>query len=425
MKKAVLLFWFFLLAGLTLGAQQFDVLDQLGRDPRKVFGEEGPHRFDTLTPLTKAPRGYKAFYMSHYGRHGSRYAWRSQTYVTIHNVLEQAAQAGALTPYGEEFRRKYEFFYQLPLINAGDLTPMGEEQLRRIGAFHAKAFPEIFSRGRCVQALSSISRRCILSMGAYSVGLLSDGKARVNLSLSSTHEGMCIIAPPEAPKSMARHFEGEKAEVALESAYDYMQRLNPYQGVVSRLFTDPSCLGRKKDPFLSELWQLYCGYHNYEPRPLFDDLYTPQELLLAWEADNYYTGRGHITGRYAVIPLLEDILSKADTALQDPSVAAHLRFGHDYILESLLCLLNVNGMGTVPTKAEDTKYWFQSYEVPMAANLALVMYRNKAGDILFKVLLNEQEAVLPQLTPVTGPYYRWQDFENWARELLAAHPEIH
>ena len=53
-----------------------------------------------------------------------------------------------------------------------------------------------------------------------------------------------------------------------------------------------------------------------------------------------------------------------------------------------------------------------------------VFYRNKKGDILFKVLQNEVEVAFPQLTPVSGPYYRWSDFKEWAASMMAAHPEI-
>lgn len=46
----------------------------------------------------------------------------------------------------------------------------------------------------------------------------------------------------------------------------------------------------------------------------------------------------------------------------------------------------------------------------MGASLQLVFYRNDAGDVLVKVLVNEKEATLP-LTSVSGPYYRWSDFK--------------
>ena len=81
-------------------------------------------------------------------------------------------------------------------------------------------------------------------------------------------------------------------------------------------------------------------------------------------------------------------------------------------------------MGTIPATPEEAKYWFQSYNIPMAGTLLFVFYKNKKNDILFKVLLNENEATLPDLTPVEGVYYRWSDFRSWAQDILKAHPEI-
>ena len=143
-----------------------------------------------------------------------------------------------------------------------------------------------------------------------------------------------------------------------------------------------------------------------------------------WEASNYYSFYTDITSRYGVIPLLQDILSKADAAIPDPNRAAHLRFGHDYILEGLATLLNINKMGTIPATPEEAKYWFQSYNIPMAGTLLFVFYKNKKDDVLFKVVLNENEATLPDLTPVEGVYYRWSDFRAWADGIIRAHPEI-
>ena len=175
---------------------------------------------------------------------------------------------------------------------------------------------------------------------------------------------------------------------------------------------------------MSELWQLICGYHNYESEPLFDDLLSEEQVLKFWEADNYFSFFTDIKARYGVIPLLEDIIAKAEASFSDPNQAAHLRFGHDYIVEALATLLNINNMGTVPSKSEEAKYWFQNYNIPMAATILFVFYKNKKNDILFKVVFNENEATLPDLTPVQGNYYRWSDFRSWEDKMMEQHPQI-
>ena len=426
MKKILLLALSALLCAFSLQAQQYDVLDQVRQDVRKSRGMEGPHRFDGIVPLTKAPSGYKPFYIGHYGRHGSRYAWNSKTYTLIQEVLEKADKKGVLTPYGKDFRQKYEAFYMEPWINAGDLVPLGFDQHRRIGEFVYKSFPQVFKGEAKVNAVSSTAQRCIVSMGAFNLGLKS-GNPKLQITMGSTHEGMSIIAPPSAPRQLRRRFEGEKAHVEMESVESFAARLAPYDAVLDRLFTDISFLDSfegGKDKFLDELFELYCGYHNYVEEPLFDDLLTEDERVKAWEVSNYYSFREDITSRYSVIPLLEDFIAKGKAAGAGNGPAADLRFGHDYILEGLVTLLNVNNMGNIPATPAEAKYWFQNYNIPMAATMLFVFYKNRKGEVLFKVILNEHEAVLPALTPVTGPYYRWNDFLSWTDTILKAHPEI-
>jgi hypothetical protein len=55
----------------------------------------------------------------------------------------------------------------------------------------------------------------------------------------------------------------------------------------------------------------------------------------------------------------------------------------------------------------------------MACNIQLIFYRptEGSGDILLKVLLNENEARLP-FPAVTGPYYRWTDFRTYFTNKL-------
>ena len=80
-------------------------------------------------------------------------------------------------------------------------------------------------------------------------------------------------------------------------------------------------------------------------------------------------------------------------------------------------------MGTIPATPEEAKYWFQNYNIPMAATLLFVFYKNKKGEILFKPVLNENDAYLPQLTPVKDNFYRWADFRAWNDKLIQEHPD--
>lgn len=424
MKKLMTLFAG-LLSCLLLQAQQYDVVEKVQADIRKAYGMEGPHRLDEFGTLSPAPRGYKPFYISHYGRHGSRYAWNDDTYTLIRDVFKKAEEKDVLTPYGKEFARKYMDFWEVPYINTGDLVPLGYDQHLAIGTFVYEQFPLVFQGRKKVDALSSTGQRCIVSMGAFNAGLLG-GNPKLQIRMQSDHMGMGIIAPPSAPKAIRKKFKGQEEKPRIESVSSFFKRTVNYDGILGKLFTDYSFLDEMEDgeDFMSELWELLSGYHNYVKEPLFDDLLSQEELLKAWEASNYHSFYSDITARYGMIPLLKDIMEKAEASFDDPNRAAHLRFGHDYILEGLLTLLNINNLGVIPDKPEEAKYWFQNYHIPMAGTLLFVFYKNKAGDILFKPVLNENDATLPDLEPVQDNFYRWSDFRAYTDKILQEHPQL-
>jgi len=418
----------FALAALLLSiaalAQNYQVLDEVLSDRRKAAGMEGPYRYPEPV-LTKAPKGYKAFYISHYGRHGSRYAWSSRTYRTLHTVLSDAHDTGLLTPYGESFFARYEEFYPVPLANTGDLVPLGCEQHARIAATMYRNFPEVF-KGACkVEARSSTSSRVIVSMAAFCTSLQKQNP-RIGLTLSSTHTGMCQVVPPSAPAEFRKKYGGMGLpEDRFEKPGAFAHRVADYDGILGKLFTDSSFLKNYEGgdtAFMNELYTFWSNYPNYAPVELFDSLLTPGEACGLWEADNYMSFLTDLDARFNMIPLLEDIVEKADEALAGKDIAADLRFGHDYILEAFNTLLNLNGCGTVPATADEVKYWFQSYNISKAANVQFIFYRAKGKPVLFKVLWNNEEARIPALEAVSGPYYRWDDFRAMASEIIASNP---
>ena len=61
-------------------------------------------------PLTAAPKGYEPFYMSHYGRHGSRWLIGESEYTAPLTTLREAREAGKLTAEGEATLKKIEDF---------------------------------------------------------------------------------------------------------------------------------------------------------------------------------------------------------------------------------------------------------------------------------------------------------------------------
>lgn len=421
MMKRFLILILAVCASLTVEGQIFNVRDIVAADMNKAAGCEGPYRYDAV-PLTPSPKGYVPFYISHYGRHGSRYAWNDGTYTTIKRVLEAAAKSGSLTEEGKVFHDRYMAFYREPLINTGDLTELGYRQHAAIAAAMVAHFPEVFiPQGRFL-ARSSTSPRAIASMASFCTSLQKSAP-KVDISMNSLHTNMIVMNPTEAPDELLQKYRSDFKVPAPDNTTTVASRHQ--DDILDRLFSDRTFLeeigGRNK--FFHELFMLWSGYHNYYDGDLFGNVFTEAELVDFWEAENYRLYLSHSSDRFQMIPLLKDIIEYADSAIAGGSTGADFRFGHDTVLNALIPLLNINGGGFQPDSAADVKYYFQNFNCPKAANLQFVFYKPKKGDgeILFKLLMNESEVTLPQLQAKEGPYYRWADFAAWAEGVIASH----
>ena len=425
MRKSLSALFLFVWA-LCGSAQTYNVLDIVRTDRDKASACEGPYRFDAPA-LTPAPKGYKPFYISHYGRHGSRYAWDSGTYSRLRSQLLAASGAGLLTERGRRLLSDFEAFYEIPLINTGDLVPLGWEQHRRIAETMAHDFPEVFKRGGEVHARVSVSTRALVSMSSFTLALqkMYPGLA---ITADSYHTNLGVTANQSAPRQYAPEFAGRPGLPGGETYAAFAQRKIDFAGILGQLFTDDSFLGGDagRTRFAVDLYDLWCGYHNYSDSDFLEDLFTADQRAALWEVVNYRDYIGHGSNRFKQIVLLQDVEHLADEAIAGRGPRADLRFGHDHVLNGFFPLLNLDGAGYMPDSADEVKYWFQTYRTPMASNIQFILYRPRRsdGEILFKVLHNGHEASLPQLTPVSGPYYRWTDFKEWCASLYAAHPVV-
>ena len=424
MKRQILAVVLLLLT-LVAGAQISNVMDIVREDRQKASGCEGPYRFDAPS-LTPAPKGYKPFYIGGYARHGSRYAWNDQTYSRTRDRLQAAHDAAALTPRGEQLYKDFMDFYLIPYYNTGDLVDLGWEQHTRIGHLMTHEFPTVFKgKGKKITARCSVSGRSIVSMGAFCLALQKDYPA-LEIVENVRQTNMPVTANGGARRELRKPRAGRPHTPGGEGYWAFAKRKTDREAILSRLVTDASVLGDEDHQleFVFDLHDLWGGYHNYTDSDFLEDLFTPQQMADLWEVANYNDFLGHSFNRYNQIELLQDIERLADEAIAGGDHCADFRFGHDYVLNAFYPLLNIGGSAHVPDKADDVKYWFQNYNTPMASNIQFVLYRSKKhpGDILFKVLHNGSEAVLPQFTPVSGPYYRWADFKQWAARLYADHP---
>ena len=106
----------------SLNAQT--VRDDIRRDIL-CAGNNYRHYPEPQKALTPAPAGYVPFYISHYGRHGSRYHNRPDTYEVPWRILSVADKADALTPLGRDVLHRLTRIMNDADERTGEMTPIG------------------------------------------------------------------------------------------------------------------------------------------------------------------------------------------------------------------------------------------------------------------------------------------------------------
>ena len=379
---------------------------------------------------TPAPKGYEPVYLTHYGRHGSRYAYTSRTYTELLDMLEAGAKDGNLTDDGAALREVLGAFWETAQYRVGDLTPKGWEQHRWIAGTMVRSFPSAFRKGSRVDACASTSIRSILSMGACCLTL---AQLCPDIEIYE-HQGLLDVQVT-APNMGRNPFRYEGSVPPLpwqETAEEFFLRTFPeYTRVLARLFKDPEAALGDRSPFMVffHLYMLVAGMESLPDDVRIDvgGIFEPEEFATMWEVDNFERFREYYPYQTACAAIVDDMVAKAEERLAAGSRGADLRFGHDHCLMTLLMLMDIDGAGHVPDTPDDLVYWFQTFRSPMATNLQLVFYtpkRGRGGDILVKLLLNGGEARFGDLVPAAGPYYRWADLKAYLKartDLFVTH----
>lgn len=374
---------------------------------------------------TPAPKGYKPFYISHVGRHGSRYdLGEGSDFSQVAGTLETARAQGLLTAEGEMLlqevslmRKASEGMYEM-------LTQRGCREHRQIAARMMGRFPAVFSSKsrKEVDAVSSVVPRCILSM--------------TNFLLEVTRECPDLQIRTDTGDKYMRYLmhwdsrnRSRQTTVRPDSDRYLQEHLDPSR-LYGVLFTDSSAAREICDPYrfarslfvctsFTETMDLESEVDLYRYFTM-DELYT----LATDHSDRFYAQNGPslLYGDSTAIQgkrMLRDFLEKADAALQPGSSrAVDLRFTHDTALLPFATLIGFSGMEIKALQEEAHRYWYAGDMIPMGSNFQLVFYGNRRqSDVLVKLLYNEKERMIPSLTAVQGPYYRWSDVRGYFLQL--------
>jgi len=357
------------------------------------------------------PEGYKPIFISHYGRHGSRYLTEDKRYTDLIKLFEK----NQLTELGSKTLERIRICWKQAQGRGGDLTRTGEQQHRGIADRMFSNYPDLFRDNAGLIAYSSTSRRCMMSMMAF-CERLKERNPRLTILRDVCEKNMEFIAKPfpeQAALVKDTKQESYKAFAAMK------KKTQMTQGFMARLFVHPEKI---KEPYkwMEELFFLAQNMQDCGRPTELLDIFTANELYSVWRiknASNYLIDGDSPLSRgipfKAAQTLLGHFIKDADKALAEHRTGATLRFGHDTSLLRLLTRMKINECCPATSDLESVALVWQDYNLaPMAANLQVIFYQNAQGNTLVRLLLNENEVHL-NLPATNGAYYDWQAVKNY------------
>ena len=390
--------------------------------PQRASFNTHSYEFIDVTD-TPAPKGYKPFYISHYGRHGSRSDWAgNQTYKVVRDILAKAKADGvALTPAGDSLLRESAYVLEKYDGMDGRLTPRGVREHRELANRMYHRFPEVFQKGsHKLRAVSSTTPRCIVSMNGFTAQLLAL-QPNLNMDLDTGEKFYTYIAQSENRTIRAR----------TQEAMAKRQRHIDAQPVYETLFQNPEEGKKYVQNEGTFLYGIYAVAKIAEANDINDNLfrYLPFDAVYYFHEQNFLNAylnqcNSQLNGDLRLPlnkPLADSLIIQADRVISGATDrAADLTFGHDWPYLGLCSYLGLEGVGDCLSEDEAAAGWMASWNCPFAANLQIIFYRSKKAEdpVLVKFLVNERETAIPALQPVQGPYYNWVEAKAyWATRV--------
>lgn len=377
-------------------------------------------------PQTVAPKGYTPFYLSHYGRHGSRYYIEENDFSSIYALLDSASKQNALTTLGKDLKQRFFVLSEECKNRGGDLSPLGARQQQEIANRMFDNFPTIFKgRNIEVKAQSTQRARCVLSMSYFCLKL-KELNPKINISMTSSNADdyyMCY-SDKEAESKRWSSAEWKKAFDEMHKKYIETDR------IIGSIFSNKEFVNKNIDKlkFVRKLYDIASCLQDIDHLQIsLYDVFTKEELWNNWKVQNtwWYANSGPcpLMGGDATLDasdLLLKIIKDADNAVRNGAPNVSLRFGHDEVLMKLVSLMRLENCYVVERDLNKLhERWCDFKIIPMSANLQMIFYRKgQNDDVLVKFMLNENEIGINDLKSDIYPYYKWEEVSKYFKSIL-------
>lgn len=405
----------------------------LFKTPEQLGGVYYAYPVPTGLELPTPPEGYTPFYISHYGRHGSRWLPDDARYEWVNAQFEKVEN---LTKLGKQVRRQLRKIWKNAQGNGGKLTPLGERQHRQIAQRMMSRFPNLFHEDIQIIARSSMVDRCRQSMLAFTDEIRRH-YPNMQISVETNHHDMHWLV------------NNTKEVKELERRTKARLHLSPERFMLS-LFKDPDKVfdvpQDQRTPLslrlLSELFTIATDMQDIPLNISLFKFFTREEMEAVYENNNKRMTicngdqpQGEGIPARAAITLWQQIEKEADKVIwqythsekqEGKRVGAFFRFGHDTNLYRLFSLLQLSIVN-------DKIFDCMDEILPMAANLQIIFYHGTAqqkDDVIVQFLHNEipvsfrsTQAVnlirpINPISPTAPAFYRWSDIKAYVADRI-------
>lgn len=390
------------------------------RDEQKRLAHHNPEMVSCVyraypgpnsTDYNQPPKGYKPVFISHYGRHGSRFLTEDERYTWLIKEME----AHKLTDNGKELLERVRIAWKQAEGRGGDLTTLGEEQHKQIAERMFMNYTTLFKGAPVMKVFSSTSRRCMMSMMAF-CEQLKELNPRLNIERDVCEKNMRFIS----------YASDEQKKLCKEAGDETTKAYNAFKaktarttGFMERIFVNPKEI---KDAyyFMEQMYFLAQDMQDCGQPTEMLSFFTTDELYSVWQIKNVEMYLRHADAPMSRgIPaqcadsLMNHFIVDADSALAEGRMGATLRFGHDTVLLKLLAIMRIKECCPATNDMDNLSLVWQDFNnSPMAGNLQLVFYQNNDGNTLVRFLLNENEVHL-DLQAVHEVYYDWEEVKKY------------
>ena len=232
--------------------------------------------------LTPAPKGKKPFYISHYGRHGSRYI-SNRTFM----MMMHADSLDELTPTGQRVLEVMKQIMNNSEDRWGELTEHGRRQHREIARRMAERFPEVLGDTAHVEARSTIVPRCMMSMGTAMMEL-AQINPKLRITMESTKRTMGYMNYQDR--------DLRKIQMSAQAKEAYNKFIANRMGntrLMELIFKNPDIVNEIVDEDYFNYYLMKMGlFQVHTPlskNTYITDIFHIDELYRLWEVDNAIT----------------------------------------------------------------------------------------------------------------------------------------